>query len=149
VILQLAVAVSLSQPVEHAADKWFGPDKLKHFFVSAFTQSVAFSVLQAAKVDRKGALAAASAVTAAVSVGKEIHDQRSYGLFSFRDLAWDAAGAGAATLIILHAVRSDDRQSTDAAAISSFQTPDVSLLSGVRPGSILSLRAPQTSASRQ
>jgi uncharacterized protein YfiM (DUF2279 family) len=42
----------------------------------------------------------ASATTAAVGIGKEIHDRRVKGDFSARDLAWDAAGIGAATLML-------------------------------------------------
>ena len=87
-IAHLALALSLTtQP----PDKWFGGDKLKHFFMAAFTQSVAYSALQAARVRHDQALAGAWAVTATVSVAKEIHDRRSYGLFSVRDLVWDAA----------------------------------------------------------
>ena len=92
-IVPLALALSLTTPPR---DRWFGADKLKHFFVAAFTQTVTYSALQAAKVRHGPALAGASAVTAAVSVAKEVHDRRSNGLFSVRDLVWDAAGAGAA-----------------------------------------------------
>ena len=34
------------------------------------------------------------------SIGREIHDRKTKGLFSFADLVWDALGAGAALLII-------------------------------------------------
>jgi uncharacterized protein YfiM (DUF2279 family) len=81
-------------------DAWFGADKLKHFFVAAFTQSVAYSAFQAAHVRHDQALAGAWAVTAAASVAKEMHDRRTTGLFSVRDLVWDAAGAGTATGLI-------------------------------------------------
>lgn len=104
-ITHLALALSLTNP---PPDKWFGSDKLKHFFVAAFTQSVAYSALQAARVRHDQAVAGAWAVTATVSVAKEIHDRRSYGLFSVRDLVWDAAGAGAATLLIARSVRATD-----------------------------------------
>jgi uncharacterized protein YfiM (DUF2279 family) len=102
-IARLALAVTLGHP----GDAWFGPDKMKHFFVAAFTQSVSYSLLQAAGVKHDRALAGAWAVTATVSVAKEVYDRRSYGLFSVRDLAWDAAGAGVATLIIRRSVRSE------------------------------------------
>ena len=84
-----------------ARDSWFGIDKIKHFFLSAFIESVSFSALQAAHVKRRPALSAAIGVTAAVGVAREIHDKRTPGKwFSYRDLAWDALGiaAGAAVL---------------------------------------------------
>jgi hypothetical protein len=39
-----------------------------------------------------------------VSVGKEIIDRRAGGQVSVPDLVWDAAGAGAASLLLAHAV---------------------------------------------
>jgi uncharacterized protein YfiM (DUF2279 family) len=81
-------------------NSWLSADKLKHFFVSAFVQSVSYSALRTAHASRHGALAGASAVTLIVGVGKEIHDDRSGESFSVRDLAWDAAGAGAATALL-------------------------------------------------
>lgn len=97
----LALALAASPPDDH----WFGPDKLKHFFVAAFTQSVTYSALQASRARHDQALVAAWAVTAAMSVAKEAHDRRTTGLFSVRDLVWDAAGAGVATVLIGRAQR--------------------------------------------
>lgn len=128
---QIALSLTLAPPPS-PPDKWFGSDKLKHFLVAAFTQSVAYSALQAARVHHDAALAGAWAVTGAVSVAKEVHDQRSYGLFSVKDLVWDAAGAGTATLLIRRSVRTQSEDSAPAAAISSFVAP-ASLLSGVVP----------------
>ena len=83
-------------------DPWFGADKLKHFFFTALTQSVAYSVTQVTtRGSRSSLLLSASVASAAVGIGKEMHDRRSYGLFSVRDLAWDAAGAGVATLLLV------------------------------------------------
>jgi uncharacterized protein YfiM (DUF2279 family) len=113
VIVPLSLALALQAPVTPPKDHWFGADKLKHFFVAAFTQSVTYSVLQAAKVKHDPALASATAVTAVVSVAKEVHDRRTTGLFSFRDLVWDAAGAGAATLLITRSVRAPDPETAD------------------------------------
>lgn len=87
-------------------DSWLGADKLKHFFLSAFTQSLAYSVTQVTtKGSRSSLLLGASLASAAVGIGKEVHDRRSTGLFSVRDLAWDAAGAGAATLLLVQTRR--------------------------------------------
>jgi putative lipoprotein len=127
VIANVALALQLGA----ARDAWFGPDKLKHFFVAAFTQSVSYAVLQAARVRHDRALTAAWGMTAVVSVGKELHDRRNGGLFSVRDLVWDAAGAGVATILIDRSVR---RSITPDSAQGSGQT---SVLSPLAPGSIL------------
>lgn len=112
-IVHAALALALGSPPGAPdgtpRDAWFGPDKLKHFFVAAFTQSVTYGVLQAARVRHDQALAGAWVVTAAVSVAKEVHDRRTTGLFSVRDLAWDAAGAGVATVLIGRTQRSPSR----------------------------------------
>jgi uncharacterized protein YfiM (DUF2279 family) len=81
-------------------DSWLSADKVKHFFMSAFVQSVSYSALRTARVSHDGALVGASALTLAVGVGKEIHDDRSGERFSVRDLAWDAAGAGTAAVLL-------------------------------------------------
>lgn len=83
------------------ADNWFGADKVKHFFTSALIQSLAYSVTQVTtRAPRSSLLLSASIATAAVGIGKEVHDRRSYGHFSVRDLAWDAAGAGTASMML-------------------------------------------------
>lgn len=130
-IAQLALAMSLTAP----PDNWFGSDKLKHFFIAAFTQTVAYSALQAARVHHDEALVGAWAVTATVSVAKEVHDRRSYGLFSYRDLVWDAAGAGVATLVISKTVRTPS--DAEPSAASRFMPKVGPLLSRVAPGPIL------------
>jgi uncharacterized protein YfiM (DUF2279 family) len=98
----LVLVLSLWAPGGGGGDSWLSADKLKHFFVSAFVQSVSYSALRTARVSHDGALVGASALTLVVGVGKEIHDESSRGGegFSVRDLAWDAAGAGAATAML-------------------------------------------------
>jgi uncharacterized protein YfiM (DUF2279 family) len=86
-------------------DSWFGPDKVKHFFMSAFLQSVTYSALRAADAGHRASLAGATAATAGFSLGKELHDRRTIGEFSVRDLIWDGAGAGAATLLLVRTRR--------------------------------------------
>jgi uncharacterized protein YfiM (DUF2279 family) len=93
-VLVLALAVP--------GDRWFGPDKLKHFFVTAFIQSVTYGALSATRSGHQSSLLGATAASAAFGLGRELHDQRVKGAFSVRDLAWDAAGAGAATLMLSH-----------------------------------------------
>lgn len=89
-----------------ARDSWFGMDKIKHFFMSAFIESVSYSVLQAAHVKRRPALTGAIGVTAAIGVAREIHDKRTPGKwFSYQDLAWDAAGTAAGAVMLTHTIK--------------------------------------------
>ena len=92
-------------PASAPADGWFGQDKARHFFLSAFVQSVGYGSLRGAGVPHCEALAGASAATAAVGVGKELRDRRVTGTFSARDLVWDAAGAGSMTLLLARTAR--------------------------------------------
>jgi len=82
-------------------DSWFSPDKIKHFFMSAFIESVTYSALQAARVNHRAAFGGAIGVTMAVGVGREIHDKRTPGnIFSVRDLTWDAVGTAAGAVLL-------------------------------------------------
>lgn len=86
----------------HGGDRWLGTDKIKHFFMSAFVESVSYSALRAVNVRHDTALVSASALTLGVGVGKEIYDHHSYGLFSVKDLSWDIAGNAAAATVLAH-----------------------------------------------
>ena len=92
-------------PADPPRDAWFGPDKVKHFFLSAFIQSVAYSALRAGRVEHGTALAGASITAAGFGVGKELHDWRARREFSARDLLWDAAGAASAAAVMTHTLR--------------------------------------------
>ena len=85
---------------QHARDSWFGADKIKHFFMSAFIESLTFSGLQAGGAHTHAAFAGAIGVTGVFGFAKEFHDKRTYGLFSVRDLVWDGAGAGAGLVML-------------------------------------------------
>lgn len=103
--LLLVLTLHGSGAPEHpSGDRWFAPDKAKHFFLSAFVQSVAYSAARATGLGQGTSLAAASATTAVVGIGKEIRDARTGGEVSIRDLVWDAAGGAAATVVLRHAV---------------------------------------------
>lgn len=86
-------------------DNWFGADKIKHFLVSAFVQSVSYSALRLTNLEHGDALLGASGVTALVAVGREVHDWRSGRPFSRRDLVWDVVGASGATVLLSRTVR--------------------------------------------
>jgi putative lipoprotein len=86
-------------------ESWLGPDKVKHFFMAAFVESIAFGGLEAGGGSRKAALAGAIGTTVAISIGRELHDKRTKGLFSLGDLLWDAIGAAAAGEMLRHTQR--------------------------------------------
>ena len=92
----LAFALSLQAPPRVSVP----PDKVKHFFLSAFVQSASYSALRLGRVEHDGALVAASAATVAVGIAKEVHDARSGRGFDARDLVWDLIGAGAAAAVL-------------------------------------------------
>ena len=92
-------------PAAFSSDSWLGSDKVQHFFGSAFVQSFSYGALRTAGTSHGAALAGASVTTAAVGVVKEVHDGRIKGEFSLRDLGWDAAGAGAATILLVRTRR--------------------------------------------
>lgn len=105
-MLALLLAFQLHGPGDHpSGDSWFGVDKVKHFFMGAFVQSVGYSAIRASGGSHDASLAGATGITAGVSVGKELWDAHSGGTPSVRDLAWDAAGAGTATLMLRRSVR--------------------------------------------
>jgi uncharacterized protein YfiM (DUF2279 family) len=101
----LLLVFTLGRAPEHARDGWFGPDKLQHFFTSAFVQSVGYGMLRRAGAEQGPAITGASVATAIAGVGKEVYDRRTKGDFSVRDLAWDAAGAGSASLLLVRTVK--------------------------------------------
>ena len=106
--LAVAAAIGLavllgprSAAAQVPADHWIGVDKVKHFVTSALIQSLAYSVTQVTTHgSRSSLLLSASVASAAAGIGKEMYDRRSYGHFSVRDLAWDAVGAGTASLML-------------------------------------------------
>jgi len=81
-------------------DRWFAPDKAKHFFAAAFAQTISFSAIRATGAGRGVSLAGATVVSAGLSVAKEIHDRRSGDRVSGKDLTWDVAGITAATALL-------------------------------------------------
>ncbi len=99
----LTVMTADTLPPAARADPWFAPDKVKHAVVAFSVQSGAYAALRGV-TDHGGALAGASLATIGVSLLKERLDRTRTG-FSVRDLAWDAAGAVVASLILSHAPR--------------------------------------------
>lgn len=92
-------------PTPASGDRWLSSDKLEHFFSSAFVQSLSYGVLRGMGAGHASALTGASIATATIGVGKELYDSRTGGDVSARDLAWDAAGAGAVSLLLARTAR--------------------------------------------
>ncbi len=101
----LLATLLTAQPPAAGRDGWFGVDKVKHFFMSAFIQSVTFAALETAGADRRSALAGASGVTLSIGLAREWYDSKRGGPFSLRDLTWDVAGGGAASLVLVRTQR--------------------------------------------
>ena len=106
-LLSLSLAVNLIYgQTAVVRDSWFGVDKIKHFFMSAFIESVSYSALQAARANHHSAMAGAIGITLGFGVAREIHDMRTPGnIFSLRDLTWDAIGTGAGAALLSHTIR--------------------------------------------
>jgi uncharacterized protein YfiM (DUF2279 family) len=101
--LMLCLCLSLSTgPKQPEADRFFAEDKLKHFAVSFVFTSLAASGARAAGLERGPSLAAGAATGFGLGVAKELRDLRSpeSGRASLYDLAWDAMGVGAATVLV-------------------------------------------------
>ncbi len=105
-IAHLAFIATLVLPqtksVVVSQDPWFSPDKAKHFLISGFVESAAFAGFESAGISRSGSFGGAFALTAAISVLREVHDKRVKNQFSYRDLTWDLAGGVAAFFILRH-----------------------------------------------
>ena len=86
---------------EHpGGDRWFSADKAKHFFTAAFVQSASYGGIRSLGASHRSSLVGASAVGAAVSIGKEVSDARAGGRASGKDLVWDAGGMIAASVLL-------------------------------------------------
>jgi uncharacterized protein YfiM (DUF2279 family) len=99
--LVLALVVAVPVPPRPS---WFGPDRIKHFFMSFFIQSASYSLARAANLGHGPALGAATGATAAAAISKELWDRKRGTGFDRLDLVWDAFGAGAATLLLTRTV---------------------------------------------
>lgn len=95
-VFQLSFGGGL-HPASH--DRWFGEDKLRHFFMSLAVTNMSFAAARTVGVPDVPALIAAGAVSLGLGVGKELHDRNRGGTFSSRDLVWDGVGTGVGLFI--------------------------------------------------
>ena len=101
----LVFALTFGRGDPRPPDRWFGPDKVKHFVTSAVVTGMGYGALRATSAGHGSSLIGASGAALALGIGKEMRDRRAYGLFSTRDLAWDLAGIGAGAVMVSHAER--------------------------------------------
>lgn len=99
-VLALAAAIAASPADATPSVPWPGPDKVKHFLMSALVQSTAYSMARAARMDRPNAQWIGGVSTMTIGVLKEVHDKRSGKPFSVSDLVWDAGGGVAAASLL-------------------------------------------------
>lgn len=102
VSLVLSVNLIFAQAAIVHRDSWFGADKIKHFFLSAFATSLSYSALQAAGANRSTAMTGAVASSLALGIARETYNLRTTRLFSIKDLTWDAIGTAAAATMLNH-----------------------------------------------
>lgn len=88
-MLSLQLGVAADRP---STDRWLGTDKLEHYAASAAVQATAYSAFRSMHLSKGRSLAAATATTLAVGLGKELIDRRRGFTISAKDLAWDVAG---------------------------------------------------------
>ena len=82
-------------------DRWFSADKAQHFFIGSLVQSASFGVSRAAKAEKTTSFVAASAVSTAVAIGKELRDRTGRGDASVKDAVWTLTGAAAVSPVLL------------------------------------------------
>lgn len=104
-LTRCARAATLALLFPLAMDGWFGADKMKHFFMSAFIQSLAYSSARAVGASHDGAFVSATAATVGFGLGREIYDGKVKRAFSYKDLVWDGAGLAAGMALVHNARR--------------------------------------------
>jgi putative lipoprotein len=88
-VLSLQLYVTADRP---GADRWLGPDKVQHYAASAVIEGAMYGAFRSMHMSKGRSLAAATVVTIAAGVGKELVDRRRGFTISAKDLAWDVAG---------------------------------------------------------
>ena len=95
----LAACAATTPAFAQEADPWFGADKALHFTVSASISGAAYGLSGLDFTTRPPRFVFGVGLALAAGVGKELYDLAGYGDPSWRDLAWDALGAGVCVLV--------------------------------------------------
>ena len=89
-----------SGAAQAASDPWLSEDKFRHAAASWAAMVFTYAAMRTVTDDSDVAIGVALPLTASFGIAKEVVDRRHGGPFSFRDLAADALGAGAAWLFL-------------------------------------------------
>jgi uncharacterized protein YfiM (DUF2279 family) len=73
-------------------DEWFGPDKKKHFAACFVLAGVGYGGGALLFEEPAARWLTGAGLAMGAGVGKELYDKQRGGLFSLKDLAWDAVG---------------------------------------------------------
>lgn len=96
----LFLCMSLGRQPGAAPDRFFGEDKLKHFFTSFVVTSLAATGARAAGLDAGASMWVGVGAGASVGVLKEVSDlNREGATASIYDIVWDLGGVGAAAVV--------------------------------------------------
>lgn len=91
------VCICLTFGAPQPRDPWFGADKVRHFVASFVVTSIAAGAARTAGADVEQSAWVGAGVGTSVGIWKELRDRgRPDATPSFRDLAWDLGGVGAA-----------------------------------------------------
>ncbi len=90
-------------PAPAPPDRWFGEDKVQHFFLSFAVTNMSYGTARLLGMDSGPASVTAGITAGAAGIGKEIHDQATGGRFSLKDLVWDGAGIAAGLTLVSNA----------------------------------------------
>ncbi len=97
----VALVAALAMPATGRAqprDPWFGVDKAQHFAASVNLSLTGYAAAMRLTDDRGWRVAGALSLSLGLGVTKELADLAGAGDPSWRDLAWDVAGAALGAL---------------------------------------------------
>jgi len=97
----LMCCLSAAKTASATEDEWLGRDKLLHFGVSAAIAGSGYAVSSLVFSERWQRAAAGGGAALAAGAGKELYDLGGGGDASWKDFAWDVAGAAVGVGIAL------------------------------------------------
>jgi putative lipoprotein len=109
----LIACVSATKSAAAAGDDWLGPDKFLHFGVAAAIAGGGYAVSSLAFDERWQRAVSGGAAALAAGAGKELYDLSGAGDPSWKDFAWDVAGAAVGVGIALAIDLALDEGETD------------------------------------
>jgi len=103
-----------------AGDDWLGRDKFLHFGVSAAIAGTSYAVSSLVFEERWQRAVSGGSVALAAGAGKELYDLSGAGDASWKDFAWDVAGAavGVGVALAIDFALGDSGSQTDARGLA-------------------------------